>query len=140
MASAVVRDEISAKVDRVWACLRDFGDLSAWAPGDPQVELAGSGVGAVRTVSMGGGPVVRERLTAFDEAHRTFGYEIVEGPFPFTGYAAKVALTQLPGDRTAIEWSSTFEPAGMGAAETVAMIEQLYRGFIGKLKETLASA
>lgn len=138
MASAIVRDEIAADVERVWACLRDFGDLRPWAPGDPQVTLEGSGVGAVRTVSMGGGVVVRERLTAFDDRGHSFAYEIAEGPMPFTGYAAKVALRALPGGRTAIEWGSTLDPKGMGEADTVAMIEQLYRGFIGKLKETLA--
>lgn len=138
MAKAVVRDEISAKVDRVWACLRDFGDLRAWAPGDPEVTLEGSGVGAVRSVSMGGGMVVRERLTAFDEAGHSFGYEIAEGPMPFRDYAAKVALTSRAGDRTAIEWSSTFEPQGMSETDTIAMVEQLYRGFIDKLKQTLA--
>ena len=138
MATAVIHDELAAPVDRVWACFADFGDLSAWAPGRSRVPVEGGGVGAVRTVDADGA-YIRERLEAYDSAGHTFTYAILESPFPFTGYVATVRLRDVGGGRTAIEWSGTFEPRGVPAARAADMIEGIYRMFVARLKETLAS-
>lgn len=137
MANVAVRDEIVAPIERVWACFADFGDLTAWAPGGTRVPVDGRGVGAVRTV--GGDPPIRERLEAYDPAGHTFSYAILQSPFPFTDYLATVRLTDLGGGRTAIDWSSTFEPRGVPTEQAAQMIEGLYGMFIGRLKETLAA-
>jgi hypothetical protein len=138
MANAAVRDELAAPIAAVWACFANFGDLSAWAPGPPRVTLEGQGIGSIRTVWADGKPNVRERLETYDTARRTFSYRIVESPFPFTAYVAMVRLGDLGGGRTSIEWSSTFEPRGLPAEQTTAVIEGTYRMFIARLKETLA--
>jgi uncharacterized protein YndB with AHSA1/START domain len=135
MATAAIRDELVAPIERVWACFADFGDLSAWVPGRSRVPVEGRGVGAVRTV--GGG--VRERLESHDPAAHTFTYAMLESPFPFTDYVATVRLRDLGGGRTSIDWSCTFEPRGVPAEEAARMIEDIYRMFVARLKETLAS-
>jgi len=139
MTSALVKDEIESPIEAVWACFANFGDLSAWAPGSPRVELDGAGdrVGTVRTVHGEGQPPICERLETYDAAKRTFSYAIVESPFPFTDYVATVKLTDLGRGRTAIEWSSVFEPRGLPADRTTEVIEGMYRMFIGGLKESL---
>ena len=138
MTKASVRDEIGAPIAAVWACFADFGDLSAWAPGPPQVTVDGQGVGSIRTVWADGKPNVRERLETYDATRRTFSYAILESPFPFSDYVATVRLDDLGGGRTAIEWSSTFEPRGLSAEQTTAVIEGTYQMFIARLKDTLA--
>jgi len=139
MARVTIRDELVAPVERVWACFADFGDLSAWAPGRSRVPVDGRGVGAVRTVAGDGGPPVRERLEAYDPADHSFSYAMLESPFPFTDYVATVRLRDLGGGRTSIDWSSTFEPRGLPTEQVAQMIEGIYRMFIARLKETLAS-
>jgi uncharacterized protein YndB with AHSA1/START domain len=139
MASAAVRDELAAPIERVWACFADFGDLSAWAPGRTRVPVEGRGVGAVRTVEGDGAPRVRERLEAYDPAAHTFSYAMLESPFPFTDYVATVRLRDLGGGRTAIDWTSTLEPRGVSGAEAAQIVEGIYRVFIARLKETLVS-
>jgi carbon monoxide dehydrogenase subunit G len=138
MAMARIRDELAWPIDRVWACFADFGDLSAWAPGRDRVPVDGQGVGAVRTVAGEGAPTVRERLEAYDPKSHTFSYAMLESPFPFTDYVATVRLADL-GGRTSIDWSCTFEPRGASAEEAAQMIENIYRMFVARLKETLAS-
>jgi hypothetical protein len=140
MGSALVEDEIAAPVARVWGCFADFGDLGGWAPGAFTATLDGPGnaVGTVRLVEGEGQPPIREQLTAYDAGAKTFSYAMVESSFPFTDYLAQVELRDLGGDRTGIRWSSTFVPQGMPAEAVVALLENLYRTFIGKLKETLA--
>jgi len=140
MARAAIRDELVASIDRVWACFADFGDLSAWAPGRSRVPVEGRGVGAVRTITgEDGAPSVRERLEVYDPARYTFSYVMLESPFPFTGYVATVRLHDLGGGRTSIDWSSTFEPRGVPSEQAAEMIEGIYRVFVARLKETLAS-
>jgi len=139
MATVVIRDELVAPIERVWAAFADFGDLSAWAPGRSRVPVEGRGVGAVRTVEGDGGPPVRERLEAYDPTGHTFTYAMLESPFPFTDYVATVRLHDLGGDRTSIEWSSRFEPRGLPTEQVEQMIEGIYRMFIARLKETLAA-
>jgi uncharacterized protein YndB with AHSA1/START domain len=139
MAAVAIRDELVAPVERVWACFADFGDLSAWAPGHARVPVEGRSVGAVRTVGGHDGPPVRERLEAYDPAEHTFSYAMLESPFPFTDYVATVRLRDLGGGRTSIDWSCTFEPRGVPRDEVAHMIEGIYRMFVARLKETLAS-
>jgi carbon monoxide dehydrogenase subunit G len=140
MATAAIRDELTAPIEQVWACFADFGDLSAWAPGMSRVTVDGSGVGAVRTVGGGDTPPIRERLVTYDPAGHTFSYAMLDSPFPFTDYLATVRLGDLGGGRTSIEWSSTFEPRGVSAEEAGQTIEGLYRVFVARLKQTLASS
>lgn len=140
MGSVRVDDEIAAPIDRVWAKLENFGDVSAWAPGEPTVTLEGGDgrtVGVVRNVVAGDQPPIRERLAAYDAARHTFDYEIDVSPFPFQDYRARVEL-QAKGDRTAIAWSGSFTPQGMSDEQVGALLENVYGMFIGKLKETLA--
>jgi len=139
MATAAIRDDLVAPIERVWACFADFGDLSAWAPGRTRVPVDGRGVGAVRTVAGNGTTTIRERLEAYDPAGHTFTYAMLESPFPFTDYVATVRLRDLGGGRTSIDWSSTFEPRGVPTEQAAQIIEGIYRMFIARLKETLAS-
>lgn len=141
MASVLVEDELAAPVAAVWKHFADFGDLRGWAPGTPKVTLDGDGgtVGTVRLVESEGQPAIRERLAAYDAAAKTFSYEMLgDTPFPFAQYVATVRLRELGGERTAIAWSSTFEPRGMPESGVVELIQNIYRMFIGNLKKTLA--
>lgn len=140
MGSVRVDDEVAAPIDRVWAKLENFGDVSAWAPGEPTVTLEGGDgrtVGVVRNVVAGDQPPIRERLAAYDAAAHAFDYAIDVSPFPFQDYRARVELT-AKGDRTAITWSGSFTPSGMSDEQVQALLENVYGMFIGKLKETLA--
>jgi len=138
MATVAVCDELDAPIERVWGCFADFGDLSAWAPGRSRVPVEGRGVGAVRTIEGDGGTPVRERLEAYDPAAHTFAYAMLESPFPFTDYVATVRLCDLGDGRTSIAWSSTFEPRDVQTEQVAQMIEDIYRIFIARLKETLS--
>ena len=139
MATAAVRDELTAPIERVWGCLADFGDVSAWAPGPVRVTVEGDGVGAVRTVDGNDAPAIRERLVAYDPVGHMFSYEMLDSPFPFTDYVATVRIASVGASRTAIEWSSSFEPRGVSAEEAAQTIESIYKVFIERLKDSLAA-
>jgi carbon monoxide dehydrogenase subunit G len=138
MAEVKVEQEIDASADRVWKLMRDFGGLKAWNQGIESVEVAGEGVGAIRTIKMGA-ITIKERLEHFDDAGRTFRYSIVEGPVPARDYLATVQVEEAGPDRARIVWGSSFEPQGASVADLTGLFEGIYKGGIAGLRKTLVS-
>lgn len=138
MSSVRVEEVIAAEPQAVWRLMSDFGGLKAWNPQIDSCELAGQGVGAVRTLSMSG-LTIKERLETLDAAAMTYSYSIIEGPLPATGYLATVEVSDAGNGRTRVVWSSKFEPAGAPESDLVALFEGIYRGGIQAV-EKVASA
>jgi hypothetical protein len=123
--------ELGASVDEVWKLLSDFGGFIE-AMGLP-VELEGDGIGQTRSIAMGPVPTV-ERLEELDEANTRLVYSIVSGPLPVQNYRSTMQLTEVGDGRTKLDWSSTFDPAGMDEADAVNIVSGIYQGGIGGLQ------
>src|SRR5262245_25677393 len=123
MARVEVQDEIDAAKETVWEVVSDFGGVKRISPDVESCAVEGNGVGAVRTIHLNG-IKIQERLEGLDPKGYTFSYSMLEGPIPFKNYLAHVVLSDAGPKRTTINWSGTFEPAGMPAEQ----LEQLVRG------------
>jgi len=87
---------LNASADAVWKVLREFNGLPAFIAAIKKSTMEGSGVGAVRTLTLeGGGPPIIEKLEAFDDQAKTLSYSIVTSPLPLTNYLAKVDAIDL---------------------------------------------
>jgi len=126
MSEVREQSDIPAAPDAVWALIRDFGGFVKALGGS--VEVEGEGVGARRTMQMGGsGPVV-ERLEELNDDERRLRYAILEaGPLPVRDYVATMQLFEA-GSATTLTWSSTFEPNGVSEEDAVTAIQRVYRG------------
>lgn len=136
MARVEVRDEIDAPREIVWDLVSDFGGVKRISPEVESCVLDGQGVGAVRTINTQG-IVIKERLESLDGKNYTFSYSIVEGPIPFTNYLAHVELSP-DGNRTKVNWSGSFEPAGVPEDTLKQLVETIYRNLIGGIKKAVA--
>ena len=136
MLHVKVSERIEAPAERVWELFRDFGGIERFTPGLEKVELRGSGIGAVRTISLPGGVQLQERLEAFDDRGRKLQYAIVAGPIPVTNYLATIAVHD-EGQACRVDWSSQFEPQGLSEAQARGMIEGVYRGGLAGVKKAL---
>jgi carbon monoxide dehydrogenase subunit G len=137
MASVKVSDRINASADKVWDLIGDFGGIERYSKGFKSVSCVGSGVGAIRTITLPNDAQIQERCELLDAARRTLDYSIVAGALPLTGYLARIQLFE-DGDGTRIEWSSSFEPTGISDAQGVQMVEGIYKGGIAGIKKALA--
>jgi carbon monoxide dehydrogenase subunit G len=138
MLSVKVSERIEAPSDRVWELVRDFGGVRRYAAGIEKCSVEGSGVGAVRTLSLAGGAELRERLEAIDDARRRLSYSIVSGPIPVASYLATIEICdEASGCR--VDWSSTFEAKGITDDQARRMIEGVYRGGIAGIKRELGA-
>ena len=136
MVSVKVSERVEASADRVWELFRDFGGIQRFSSGFEKVEVSGSGIGAVRTITLPGGAALQERLEAFDERGRKLQYAIVGGPIPVANYLATIEVKD-EGKACRIDWSSHFEPKGIGDDQARAMIEGVYKSGIAGVKKAL---
>lgn len=104
---------VTAPADKVWAYLRDFGNLDEWLPSIETCELEGAApadeVGSVRRLSVQGGGVIRERLVSFDDEARAYAYEFVESPLPVRDYRSEIRVASVTDSGQAfVEWRGDF--------------------------------
>lgn len=108
-ASAV----FAADVDQAWTLVRDFNGLPAWHPAIASSTLDGAEpatVGAVRTLTMPDGGVVREQLIAVDEPDRSYTYDILTSPFAVRSYRSTIRLRPITTTgHTFAEWYVHFD-------------------------------
>ena len=130
-----VSDTIAAPVDDVWRLASDFGGVADIMDAIESCETEGEGVGMLRKLPVGGGTVV-ERLEELDDASHHLTYSIISGPLPFKDYRANIDLQEVD-EGTAIEWSSTFEPAGVPAEKAEGLATSIYEAGIAAFKKAL---
>lgn len=140
--------EIKAPPDKVWATVKNFDGLNKWHPGfsdDKLVSGSNNTPGAVRKLTIKDGPVITEKLLAFDDAGRSFRYMIVDSPLPITHYVSTVSVSPGGGGMSKVTWRGTFRRKNTSAnppeAESDAGVKKLlqgvYRGGLDNLKKML---
>lgn len=140
--------EVKAPLERVWETVKDFDGLNKWHPGfasDELVSGANGKAGAVRKLTIKDGPVVSERLLAFDEVHHSYRYRIVESPLPISHYSATISVRPGRGGMTRVTWSGSFKrknasdnpPQAESDAGAIKLIKGVYRGGLDNLKKML---
>jgi len=129
MADVVLERNLAAPADRLWAVLRDFGDVS-WIPPAGKVDVDGDGPGMRRHIHGSGGDPVVERLLDLDDEARTLRY-CIEGdsPLPVSSYVGTVTVTD-----ERLRWAVTYEPVG-DEAEAKTVVELMVGALAAWLEE-----
>ena len=141
MPSTYQSNLINAPVEKVWAAIKNFHDLS-WAPnvvsscesvGDTQ----GTEVGAKRILN----GAFHETLRAVESAAYQMTYSIDDGPSPVSpkevsNYIGIIKLTPVTmQDSTLIEWSSSWDS---NEEEAASFCHNIYVAILGDLAETMS--
>ncbi|UCF91608.1 MAG: SRPBCC family protein [Desulfobacterales bacterium] len=136
MSEVAMKTTIYASADEVWKTVSDFNGLPKFVAAIVKSTMEGSGVGAIRTLSLkDGGPPVIEKLEHMDPQARILKYSIVESPLPLEKYLATVEVRELDPKRCEVKWSSTFEPKGVPEAAAQKIVQGVYTaGFEGLKK------
>ncbi|HYL03387.1 MAG TPA: SRPBCC family protein [Steroidobacteraceae bacterium] len=138
--------EVKASLDKVWDTVKNFDGLDKWHPGIASDELVSgknNEPGAVRKLTVKGGPVVVEKLLTFDDAHHSYRYRIVESPLPVAHYTGTVSVRAGKGGMTKVTWSGSFKrkntsdnpPESENDEAAVKLIKGVYRGGLDNLKK-----
>ena len=134
----VVEEIIAATADQVFAVIGDFAGLEK----NEMIKdftVTGSGVGAVRSITLTNGGVIEERLEKHDAKARTFTYAIIneQTALPVAKYVSTVVVSAVDANSSRINWSSDFEPVGISEAQAQTIIAGIYKGGIARTRRRL---
>jgi hypothetical protein len=137
MTNVTVVESIAANANEVFKILGDFGRIKVGGA-ITAFELEGEGVGAVRTITTGGGQVI-ERLDEYDSEKLVFGYSILneDNPLPVSNYSAQVEITADSETACTVNWSGTFEPKGADEAAASKVVHGIYTRGIASTRKVL---
>ncbi len=131
----VTSEDLPVSAEGVWSYIGDFGGLARWHPRVRACRVEGSGIGALRIVSLDGWSAT-ERLTAFDPASFTLSYELIACERPLMiGVMGTMRLQPLGDDCCRIVWSSQLPPDA--SAELEPLLRAYYPERIGHLRAAL---
>lgn len=137
MAEVCMAATINASPDDVWRVVSDFGGIDNILDVVQSVTIEGSGVGALRTLTMQDGAHVVERLDSQDDQARTLSYSIVSSPLPIEDYAATMSVREISTHECELTWSSTFRASGTTEAAAKELVEGIYAAGFAGLKKLL---
>ncbi|MBI1210323.1 MAG: hypothetical protein GC190_02575 [Alphaproteobacteria bacterium] len=118
---ATVAARLAAPAERVWPFLR-WESLETMLPGgffkrvdyDERRPVAG----ATRTITLGDGRTIRERLETISAADLAYSYRLIDtADFPLAEYVGHVRVTPAGAKACSIRFACEFTPLGITAAQ-----------------------
>jgi mxaD protein len=141
--------EVNAPVSKVWATVKDFDSLDKWHPGftkDEIVKGSNNKVGAVRSLTVKGGPTFTEQLLAFSTKSHSYKYKITdESALPIHDYKSTLTVKAGKDGGSVVTWTAWFKrkntadtpPEAESDAGVVKFISGVYRGGLDNVKKML---
>ena len=130
---------IQAPVDAIWQVISDFRAACHYLAMVVNCTVEGEGVGALRTLTNADGTTIVERLDALDQAAHRLSYTLLTDT-PFGNCLTTMALHDLDPGQAELEWSATFQPAGLPASEAMEMLEGALAANCLALKQFMEAA
>jgi len=137
MQEVNIKGTIKAPADEVWKLVGDFGALNTFVEAVAKCTTDALGVGAVRTLTLQDGGVVKEKLESLDNEKRVLEYSILESPMPIKNYKGKMVVNKLSDNKSEFIWSSTFEAVEGTENEMKKALSGLYSLGVEGLKNKL---
>jgi hypothetical protein len=106
-----VEKEIVIQADpaKVWAIVKDFGNIQVWHPAIESDKMETKDDGVYRTLTLKGGGTIYEKLRSIDDGDMKIKYEIVESVLPVNDYVATMTVKAGPGaGETTVTWLARF--------------------------------
>ncbi|MBK9077859.1 MAG: SRPBCC family protein [Hyphomicrobium sp.] len=102
--------EINAPLDKVWAVVGNFQDMS-WHPAIKKTEgSGGNDVNATRKLTLQSGGIIDETLLKYNAETKSLSYEITKvdvKDFPVANYSSTISAHE-EGGKTIVEWKGAF--------------------------------
>ena len=141
---------IKAPPAKVWAIVKDFGNMQTWHPAVASDKLEqkkdeNGDIATFRTLTLKSGGDIVEKLRSADDATMKLKYEIVSGVAPVADYNAFMLVTAGPGaGESTVTWVGRFYrtyklnppiPAGQDDETAVSFITGVFDSGLAGLKK-----
>ena len=141
---------IKAPPAKVWAMVKDFGNLHAWHPAIASTKLEKKGDETHRTLTLKSGGEINEKLRSADDKDMKLKYEITGGVAPVADYNSVMTVTAGPGaGESTVTWVGRFYrtyklnppiPAGQDDETAFNFITGVYDSGLANLKKVLENS
>ncbi|CAN1493579.1 PYR_PYL_RCAR_like domain containing protein [Methylophilaceae bacterium] len=146
---------IKASPAKVWAIVKDFGNMHQWHPGVASTKLEqkkddNGDLVTYRTLTFKSGGNVYEKLRSIDDASMRIKYEILTGTLPLTDYNASMTVTQgANANEATVTWVGRFYrlyklnppiPEGQDDATAVKAITDIFDSGLANLQKVAEAA
>jgi hypothetical protein len=113
MTETVVIDKmLHAPANKVWAAIEGVGGLDRWFPIISDCRVEGTGVGALRVLTLANGAgEMHDRIIETAPRERRLRYHRTKLPFPVDDYFGTVEVSDAGAGASHLVWTVTFESA-----------------------------
>jgi hypothetical protein len=136
---------IKAEPAKVWALVKDFGNMQKWHPAVASTKVEKKGDDTYRLLTLKDGGTIYEKLRSADDGDMKLKYEIVEGSLPVADYNSFITVKAGPGaGETTVTWVGRFYrvyklnppiPAGQDDESAVKAVTGVYDAGLANLKK-----
>jgi uncharacterized protein YndB with AHSA1/START domain len=135
MTKVTVETTFTAPAEEVWRLVGGWNALPDW---HPAVEASAIEEGGhKRRLMLADGTEITERLEKFDGEAQTYTYSIVTSPLPLADYRSTITVRR-EGEKSTIEWSTSFKPVGAPETELIKSLEAFYQLGLDNLHKLLS--
>ena len=137
MKKVTVATKVMAPADEVWRLVGGWNALPSWHPA-VETSAIEDGGHTRRRLKLADGAEFTEQLEKFDGEAKTYTYSIVASPLPLADYRSTITVRR-EGEKSTIEWSTTFKPLDAGDSEIGKAIESFYQAGFDNLRKLMGS-
>lgn len=141
---------IKAEPAKVWALIKDFGNMQKWHPNVTATKLEKKGEETFRVLTLKSGGTITEKLRSADDADMRIRYEIVNSNLPLTDFNSFMVVTKgaKPGE-TNVQWVGRFYrlyklnppiPAGQDDETAIKAINEIFDAGLAGLEKAAEAA
>lgn len=141
---------IKAEPAKVWALVKDFGNVQKWNPGVTASKVEKKGDDTFRTLTLKGGGTSQEKLRSIDDGDMKIRYEMVSSSLPLTDFNAFMVVTKgEKAGETNVQWVGRFYrlyklnppiPAGQDDETALKAINELFDTGLAGLQKAAESS
>jgi Polyketide cyclase / dehydrase and lipid transport len=129
--------ETAASPEAAWSTIGGFCGIASWHPAVAACEQSTKDGATYRTLTLGDGAKLVEKLIERDDRARSYTYSIEEGPLPVAGYRSTIKVVPS-GNGSVLDWAGTFEAKGVSGSEAVKIVTGIYKAGLDALAEKLS--
>lgn len=136
-----VSKTITVPAYSAWQAIANIGGLDRWFSVIRDCKVLGSGVGAMRVLTLtDGGGEIKDRIELIDHQHKRFRYNRIESPFPVSFYLGTVEIHDTAERACELSWTVEIEAIDEDHDELIGFIQQALAGGIDGLERDLKSS
>lgn len=127
--------EVDAAPATVWKLVGNFNHLDVWHPAliGSTVQGPEGKVGTVRTLVLGDGAKITEKLTAHSDAKKSYSYVILTGPLPVDHYESTLTVAPAGAGKSKVTWKGSFDAKGAPEDKAKEVIQGVYDAGLAKV-------